>query len=186
MSRRDHLRFLGTGATALAGSAAGVLPFRPDLFAAEPAILHPPTPDEQADRDRRMKWWHAARFGMFIHWGLYSVIGQHEWAMEVEGIPVAQYEKLAKHFTPKPHAAREWAKLAKGAGQKYMVMTSKHHEGFCNFETKLTNYCAPQAGVRARPGGGVCGGGARGRPARGLLLFFDGLASSGRRPLRHR
>ena len=91
-----------------------------------------------------MKWWHEARFGMFIHWGLYSVIGQHEWAMEVEGIPVAQYQLLAKHFTPKPHAAREWAKLAKRAGQKYMVMTTKHHEGFCNFETKLTNYCAPK------------------------------------------
>jgi alpha-L-fucosidase len=89
-----------------------------------------------------MKWWHEARFGMFIHWGLYSVIGQHEWAMEVEGIPVAQYEQLAKHFTPQPHAAREWAKLAKRAGQKYMVMTTKHHEGFCNFDTKLTNYCS--------------------------------------------
>jgi alpha-L-fucosidase len=91
-----------------------------------------------------MKWWHEARFGMFIHWGLYSVIGQHEWAMEVEGIPVAQYQQLAKHFTPKPHAAREWAKLAKRAGQKYMVMTTKHHEGFCHFNSKLTNYCAPQ------------------------------------------
>jgi len=97
-----------------------------------------------ADRERRMKWWHEARFGMFIHWGLYAVIGQHEWAMEAEGIPVAQYQQLAKHFTPQPHAAREWAKLAKRAGQKYMVMTSKHHEGFCNFDSKLTNYCAPK------------------------------------------
>ena len=130
----------------------------------------------QADRERRMKWWHEARFGMFIHWGLYSVIGQHEWAMEVEGIPVAQYQQLAKHFTPKPHAAREWAKLAKRAGQKYMVMTTKHHEGFCNFDTKLTNYCAPQAGVRPRSGGGIRGSGARRGPARGLLLFLDGLA----------
>jgi alpha-L-fucosidase len=136
---------LGTGATALAGSAAGVLPFGNHVgFGAEPASLAPASPDEQADRDRRMKWWHEARFGMFIHWGLYSVIGQHEWAMEVEGIPVAQYQQLAKHFTPQPHAAREWAKLAKRAGQKYMVMTTKHHEGFCLFDTKLTNYCAPK------------------------------------------
>ena len=145
MSRRDHLRFLGTSATALAGSAAGVLPLgNHAVFGAEPAGLGPASAEEQADRDRRMKWWHEARFGMFIHWGLYAVIGQHEWAMEVEGIPVAQYQQLAKHFTPQPHAAREWAKLAKRAGQKYMVMTTKHHEGFCNFDTKLTNYCAPK------------------------------------------
>ncbi len=93
-----------------------------------------------------MQWWHQARFGMFIHWGLYSVIGQHEWAMEVEGIPIAQYELLARHFNPKPNAAREWARLAKRAGQKYMVMTTKHHEGFCMFDTKLTDYCAPKQG----------------------------------------
>jgi alpha-L-fucosidase len=93
-----------------------------------------------------MRWWHQAKFGMFIHWGLYSVIGQHEWAMQIEGIPIPQYELLAKHFTPKPNAAREWARLAKRAGQKYMVMTTKHHEGFCLFDTKLTNYCAPMQG----------------------------------------
>jgi alpha-L-fucosidase len=91
-----------------------------------------------------MQWWHEAKFGMFIHWGLYSVIGQHEWAMEREGIPVVEYQRLAKHFTPQPHAARAWAKLAKQAGQKYMVMTTKHHEGFCLFDSKLTNYCAPR------------------------------------------
>jgi alpha-L-fucosidase len=83
---------------------------------------------------------------MFIHWGLYSVIGQHEWAMEVEGIPIPQYELVAKHFNPHPNAAREWARLAKRAGQKYMVMTTKHHEGFCMFDTKLTDYCAPKQG----------------------------------------
>jgi len=99
-----------------------------------------------ATRETRMKWWHEARFGMFIHWGLYSTLGRHEWAMEEEGIPVAEYEQQAKLFKPKPNAARDWAKLAKIAGQKYMVMTTKHHEGFCNFDTKLTNYCAPKQG----------------------------------------
>src|SRR5277367_5787668 len=79
---------------------------------------------EDADRIRRMKWWHQARFGMFIHWGLYSVLGRHEWAMEEEGIPVAEYQLLANRFTPKPNAARDWARLAKQAGQKYMVMTT--------------------------------------------------------------
>ncbi len=93
-----------------------------------------------------MKWWHDARFGMFIHWGLYSVIGRHEWVMEREAIPVREYELIARQFKPKPNAAREWAKLAKAAGQKYMVMTTKHHEGFCLFDSKLTNYCAPKQG----------------------------------------
>ena len=110
-------------------------------------------PDAQAPSDspdptrtRRMQWWHEARFGMFIHWGLYSVLGRHEWAMEEEGIPVSEYEQLSKRFQPKPNSPQAFAKLAKAAGQKYMVMTSKHHEGFCNFDTKLTNYCAPKQG----------------------------------------
>ena len=64
-----------------------------------------------AGRARRMKWWPEARFGMFVHWGLYSVLGRH--VMENEGIPVAEYEQLAKRFQPKPNAARAWAKLAK-------------------------------------------------------------------------
>jgi len=99
-----------------------------------------PAADENGDRARRMRWWHEAKFGMFIHWGLYSVLGRHEWVMENEGIPIADYEQLAKRFNPKPNAAREWAKLARRAGQKYMVMTTKHHEGFCLFNTRTTDY----------------------------------------------
>ncbi len=129
MTRRDYLQLVAAGAAAAntvttAAWAAG----------------------DASDRERRMKWWHEARFGMFIHWGLYSVLGRHEWVMEDEAIPVADYEQLAKRFKPRPNAAREWARLAKQAGQKYMVMTTKHHEGFCNFDTKLTNYCAPKQG----------------------------------------
>ncbi|MGA2326889.1 MAG: alpha-L-fucosidase [Bryobacteraceae bacterium] len=126
LSRRNYLAMLGAGAS-LAASA-------PAAFA---------LPGDE-DRARRMKWWHEAKFGMFIHWGLYSVLGRHEWVMENEGIPVPEYEQLAKRFTPKPNAARDWARLAKKAGQKYMVMTTKHHEGFCLFDTKLTDYCAPK------------------------------------------
>jgi alpha-L-fucosidase len=127
--------FLGT-----AGAISALTPAALTSKAAQPAS------SQDATREQRMQWWHEARFGMFIHWGLYSVIGQHEWAMEVEGIPILQYERLAKHFNPKPNAARDWARLAKRAGQKYMVMTTKHHEGFCMFDTKLTDYCAPKQG----------------------------------------
>lgn len=112
---------------------------------AQASVSAQTTPDPQAaTREQRMRWWHVAKFGMFVHWGLYSVIGQHEWAMEIEGIPIPQYELLARHFTPRPNAAREWAALARRAGQKYMVMTTKHHEGFCMFDSQLTDYCAPR------------------------------------------
>lgn len=115
------------------------------LVSAAPAVsAMAMQPTSEADRERRMKWWHEARFGMFIHWGLYSVLGRHEWAMEQEGIPVAEYEKLAAQFKPKPTPAKEWAALAKKAGMKYMVMTTKHHEGFCHFNTSTTKYCAPK------------------------------------------
>ena len=127
MTRRNYLHLLS--------AAAAAAPLARNLAAAG-----------DNDRERRMQWWHQARFGMFIHWGLYSVLGRHEWVMENEGIPVAEYEQLAKQFKPKPNAAREWARLAKQAGQKYMVMTTKHHEGFCNFATELTDYCAPKQG----------------------------------------
>jgi len=99
-----------------------------------------------ADRKRRMKWWHEARFGMFIHFGLYSQLGRHEWVMNRERIPVKEYEKLAKTFNPQPNCPRQWAALAKKAGMKYMVMTTKHHEGFCLWNTKQTAYNAVRRG----------------------------------------
>jgi len=126
MSRREALKLFG---------AAAALPG-----------IQTPQPEVDAGRARRMQWWHEAKFGMFIHWGLYSVYGRHEWVMEMEGIPATEYEKTAKLFTPKANAARDWARLAKRAGMKYMVMTTKHHEGFCHFDTKTTNYCAPRQG----------------------------------------
>jgi len=98
------------------------------------------------DRDRRMKWWREARFGMFIHWGLYAQLGRHEWVMNRERIPMAEYEKLADTWKPKVHPALEWAKLAKESGMKYMVMTTKHHEGFCLWDTKQTDYNAAKHG----------------------------------------
>jgi alpha-L-fucosidase len=99
-----------------------------------------------ATRADRMRWWHEARFGMFVHWGLYSQLGRHEWVMNRERIPLAEYENLADTWKPKPRPAREWARLAKQAGMKYMVMTTKHHEGFCLWDTKQTDYNAVKHG----------------------------------------
>lgn len=136
-SRRNYLEMMAAGT--LAAASAGIIGCRKKQPAPAEETLAPPP-----DHERRIQWWREAKFGMFIHWGLYSLLGRHEWAMEVEGIPVKEYEQLASQFKPKPDAARAWAKLAKQAGMKYMVMTSKHHEGFCHFDTKLTNYSAPK------------------------------------------
>jgi alpha-L-fucosidase len=142
-TRRSFLKQFGAaGALALTAANAEGL----GAQSAAPKTGSPSDLKQAATRAERMKWWHEAKFGMFVHWGLYSLIGQHEWAKEYEGIPIAQYEILAKHFKPKPNAARDWARLAKKAGQKYMVMTTKHHEGFCHWDSKLTDYNAVKQG----------------------------------------
>jgi alpha-L-fucosidase len=87
-----------------------------------------------------MRWWREARFGMFVHYGLYSQVGRNEWVMTLENMPIPEYEKLAETFSPKPGAPREWAKLAKEAGMKYMVMTTRHHEGFSLWDSKANPY----------------------------------------------
>jgi alpha-L-fucosidase len=101
-----------------------------------------------ATRAERMAWWRAARFGMFIHWGLYSQVGRHEWVMNRERIPIAEYEKLAGAWQPGPSPARAWARLARQAGMKYLVLTTKHHEGFCLWATQQTDYNAVQRGPK--------------------------------------
>jgi len=143
-TRRTFLKQVGAaGAAALAAANLDLRAQQPG----GPTLASGFAEDKQAaTRAERMRWWHEARFGMFVHWGLYSLIGQHEWVKEVEGVPLKQYELLAKHFHPKPNAAREWARLAKRAGQKYMVMTTKHHEGFCLWDSKLTDYNAAVQG----------------------------------------
>jgi alpha-L-fucosidase len=145
ISRRDSLFLIGTGA-ALAASGFNTGCGKQEGPAVEPGQTAVESPEVLADRARRMKWWHEAKFGMMVCWGLYSLVGHHEWVMEIEGIPVRQYEGLARVFNPQPHAARVWAKLAKQAGQKYLVLICKHHEGFCLWDSKLTNYCATKQG----------------------------------------
>ena len=91
-------------------------------------------------RDKRMAWWREARFGMFIHFGLYTTQGRHEWLQTQENIPVEEYEKFADQFQPKPGAPREWIRLAKAAGMKYAVLTTRHHEGFSLWDSKANPY----------------------------------------------
>ncbi len=90
--------------------------------------------------EERMKWFHEARFGIFVHWGLYALLGRGEWVMNVEHIPADEYAKLAKKFNPSKFDADEWAALAKEAGAKYMVLTTRHHDGFCLFDSKVSDF----------------------------------------------
>ncbi len=91
-------------------------------------------------KDERLEWWMDARFGMFIHWGPVSLTGEEiSWSRGKE-IPVEVYDTLYKQFNPTEFNAEEWVKLAKDAGMKYIVFTSKHHDGFCMWNTKYTDY----------------------------------------------
>ena len=85
-------------------------------------------------------WFTRDRFGMFIHWGLYSMPARHEWIKTREMIPEEKYDKYFKYFDPDLFDARAWAREAKAAGMKYAVLTTKHHEGFCMFDSKYTDY----------------------------------------------
>ena len=102
------------------------------------------------ERDVRMRWWREARFGMFIHWGVYAipagihngkpVDGEGEWIMDFGKIPISEYEKYTKQFNPKKFDADKWVKLAKRSGAKYIVITAKHHDGFCLWDSKVSEY----------------------------------------------
>ena len=104
----------------------------------------------EAERDRRLKWFREARFGLFIHWGLYAVPagewkgklipGLGEWIMNRAKIPVAEYEQLAEQFNPVEFDADAWVRLARDAGMKYLVITSKHHDGFAMYHSKVSRF----------------------------------------------
>ncbi|HEX6184684.1 MAG TPA: alpha-L-fucosidase [Pyrinomonadaceae bacterium] len=104
----------------------------------------------EAERDRRLKWFREARFGLFIHWGLYAVPagewkgklvpGIGEWIMNRAKIPVAEYEQLTKQFNPVEFDADAWVRLARDAGMKYLVITSKHHDGFAMYRSRASRY----------------------------------------------
>jgi len=96
--------------------------------------------ETDAQKDERMKWWTDARFGMFIHWGLYALPARHEWVKNAERMTNDQYQKYFEMFDPDMWDPHEWAKMAKAAGMKYVVLTAKHHEGFCMFDSRFTDY----------------------------------------------
>ena len=91
-------------------------------------------------RKQQLKWWQEARFGLFIHWGLYAIPARGEWVMYNERIPVREYEKLAAQFNPAKFNADEWVRLAQDAGMKYIVITAKHHDGFSLFKTDVSPF----------------------------------------------
>ncbi|MBN2505352.1 MAG: alpha-L-fucosidase [Verrucomicrobia bacterium] len=105
--------------------------------------------ESPAERDARMAWFREARFGMFIHWGVYAVPAGEwkgkthygEWFMEETKMPVSEYEAFARQFNPVRFDAREWVRIARNAGMKYMVITSKHHDGFGLWRSALTDWC---------------------------------------------
>lgn len=96
--------------------------------------------ETEAQKEERLSWWTEARFGMFIHWGLYAQAARHEWVKKRERISDEDYQKYFELFDPDLFDPHEWAKKAKEAGMKYAVITSKHHEGFNMFASEYTDY----------------------------------------------
>jgi alpha-L-fucosidase len=120
------------------------------LISCSPKTEQPVKTEETLKQDAKMEWWRDARFGMFIHWGLYAepagewkekqIPGISEWIMARAEIPVKEYEKIAENFNPVKYDAEAWVTLAKNAGMKYIVITSKHHDGFAMFHSSASKY----------------------------------------------
>jgi alpha-L-fucosidase len=113
---------------------------------AYPVVVRDETPGEH---DARMKWFREARFGIFIHWGVYSVPAHGEWYMNNAKVPVATYRAFAKDFTAAKYDPQAWAQLFADAGAKYMVVTAKHHDGFAMYDSKFSDWNV----VKASPAG---------------------------------
>ena len=147
---------------------------------AYPVVVREETPSARA---ARMKWFQDARFGLFIHWGVYAVPARGEWYMNNAKIPQSQYRPYAKKFTAANYDPQAWAALAKEAGVKYVVLTAKHHDGFTLYDSAVSDWNAVKAsGCRARPdpaaGRRRAEGGHQVRP---VLFAIAGLEQPGRR-----
>ena len=101
-------------------------------------------------RDARMKWFHDAHFGIFIHWGVYSVPARGEWYMNQGKVPVAAYKAFAKDFTAAKYDPQAWAQLFEDAGAKYVVITAKHHDGFTLYDSQVSDWNAVKASAAGR------------------------------------
>ena len=125
-------------------------------YAAEPDS---PAKETTTERDARMAWFREAKFGMFIHWGIYTVPAGEwkgkkdlgEWFQEQTQMPASQYGKFRDQFNPVKFDAKKWVEIAKEAGMKYLVITSKHHDGFAMFRTKLTDWSIMSTPYRHDP-----------------------------------
>ena len=105
-----------------------------------PSLIGQLPKETEEQKTARLSWWTHDRFGMFIHFGLYAEPARGEWAYKHARIPEEQYQKYFEYFNPDLYNPREWARMARAAGMKYAVMTAKHHEGFCLFDSKFTEY----------------------------------------------
>jgi alpha-L-fucosidase len=121
-------------------------PSQPQPASAQ-AAASPLPAETPAQKEARLAWWTDARFGMFIHWGLYAQAARHEWVKKNERMTDAD-QKYFELFNPDLYNPREWARMAKQAGMKYAVITSKHHEGFCLFDSRFTDYKATNTPAR--------------------------------------
>ncbi len=132
MHRRSFLSGLTQGAVAL--------PFVGRLSGREPAAADraPLSPDQRVTAAQ--EWFQDARFGMFIHWGVYSVLGKGEWVMNNEKMSIEAYEKLPPRFNPTQYDPAAWVQLAKDAGMQYITITSKHHDGFAMWDSQVSDY----------------------------------------------
>ena len=152
-----------------------------------------PDPNSAEAKKARLAWFHEAKYGLFIHWGIYAipagewkgarVPGIGEWIMFRARIPVPEYEQLAKQWNPVKFDAEAWVQLARDAGMKYIVITSKHHDGFALFDSKVSRWDAVDATpVEARHPEGARRRLREARHAAGLLLLAGpGLARAERR-----
>lgn len=110
------------------------------LFALVALLAMPVKSQDYAEKMKRTQWFRDARFGMFIHFGAYAIPARGEWVKSNEKLTTEQYQKYVEAFNPYAFDAKEWARIAKKAGMKYAVLTAKHHDGFCLFDSKLTDY----------------------------------------------
>ena len=152
------------------GSAAGAAPF--------PGPADEPRTAAPANVPDRLQWFREAKFGLFIHWGAYAIVGREEWARQLLQIPREEYRDMALTFDPAGFDPDAWAALAKDAGAKYVVITSKHHDGFAIYDSAFSDFDIMSAKYGKDILGPLSASMNKGRDPARFLLFDHGLAPS--------